>query len=137
MIERRYRHVFMSDHRHSGVARCHCCRCRSPTISAVQACWATTDRTFLFKPYVQLGNAPGLATPERAEIVWHTADLDADWWVAVRPTPAAKWIRAPKPQVRRVLMEKVEPHRIYHATVNGLIPGEVFAYRGRPGAMTR
>ena len=91
--------------------------------------WATSDRSFLFKPYLQLGNSPELATPERAEVVWHTADVDADWWVEVRTTPSADWVRAPKPEFRRIVLEKVEPHRTYHATISGLVPGEKFNYR--------
>jgi len=98
--------------------------------------WATSDRTFLFKPYLQLGDAPKLANPERVEVVWHTADIDADWWVEVRPTPDAVWVRTPKPKARRVLLESVEPHRIYHVPIGGLVPGGKFAYRVGIGLRT-
>src|SRR3954470_10964565 len=49
--------------------------------------WQAPARDFLFEPYLQLGDAPGLANPERAEVVWHTADHDFDWWVEVRTSP--------------------------------------------------
>jgi hypothetical protein len=98
--------------------------------------WATSDHTFLFKPYLQLGDNPGLADPERAEVVWHTADQDADWWVEVKSTPDGAWVRTPKPEARRVLLEKVDPHRIYHVPIGGLKPGGKFSYRVGRGEQT-
>ncbi len=98
--------------------------------------WATADRTFLFKPYLQLGDAPALSDPERAEVLWHAEDRDADWWVEVRPSPAAPWSRAAKPTSRRVRLPKVEPHRVYHAPIVGLAPGERFGYRVGLGRAT-
>ena len=91
--------------------------------------WQAPARDFLFEPYLQLGDAPGLADPERAEVVWHAPDRDLDWWVEVRTSPGAAWVRAPKPTHRRVRLVKVEPHRVYHATLAGLAPGGRFAYR--------
>jgi hypothetical protein len=91
--------------------------------------WQAAPRGFLFEPYLQLGDAPGLADPERVEVVWHAADVDDDWWVEARPAPGPAWVRAPKPTYRRVRLAKVEPHRVYHATIAGLAPGGRFAYR--------
>ncbi|HEY2636536.1 MAG TPA: metallophosphoesterase, partial [Solirubrobacteraceae bacterium] len=91
--------------------------------------WQAAARDFLFEPYLQLGDAPGLADPERAEVVWHAADVDDDWWVEARPAPGSAWVRAPKPSYRRVLLPKVESHRVYHAPIAGLAPGGRFAYR--------
>ena len=91
--------------------------------------WQAASRDFLFEPYLQLGDAPGLANPERAEVVWHAADRDLDWWVEVRTSPGAAWVRAPKPTYRRVLLPKVEAHRVYHAPIADLAPGGRFAYR--------
>ena len=91
--------------------------------------WQAAARDFLFEPYLQLGDAPATADPERAEVVWHAADRDLDWWVEVRTPPGAAWVRAPKPTYRRVLLPKVEAHRVYHAPIAGLAPGGRFAYR--------
>lgn len=91
--------------------------------------WQAAARDFLFEPYLQLGDAPGLAAPERAEVVWHAPDRDLDWWVEVRPAPGAAWVRAERPSHRRVLLPKVEPHRVYRATLAGLAPGGRFGYR--------
>jgi hypothetical protein len=91
--------------------------------------WASSDYTFLFKPYIQIGDAPALSSPERAEVLWHAADREADWWVEVRPSPAGAWVRTPKPGFRRVLLTNVEPHRVYHVPISGLTPGERFGYR--------
>ncbi len=91
--------------------------------------WQAPARDFLFEPYLQLGDAPGLANPERAEVVWHAPDRDLDWWAEVRTAPGEAWVRAPEPTYRRVELPKVEPHRVYHATLAGLVPGGRFAYR--------
>lgn len=91
--------------------------------------WATDDGTFLFKPYLQLGDAPRLSSPERAEVLWHAADRDQAWWVEVRPGPGAGWARTPTPGYRRVGLVGVEPHRAYHVPIDGLAPGERFGYR--------
>ncbi len=98
--------------------------------------WATSDHTFLFKPYLQLGDAPGLADPERAEVVWHAADREANWWVEVRPTPDGVWVRTPTPDYRAVRVAKVEPHRVYHVPIGGLVPGGRFSYRVGIGPKT-
>jgi 3',5'-cyclic AMP phosphodiesterase CpdA len=91
--------------------------------------WQAASRGFLAEPYLQLGDAPGLADPERVEVVWHAADSDDDWWVDARTSPGSTWVRAPEPSYRRVRLAKVEPHRVYHATIAGLVPGGQFAYR--------
>lgn len=91
--------------------------------------WQAPARDFLFEPYLQLGDSPGLADPERAEVVWHAPDRDLDWWVEARPAPGAAWVRAARPTHRRVLLAKVEPHRVYRAALAGLAPGGRFAYR--------
>jgi hypothetical protein len=100
--------------------------------------WATDDHTFLFKPYLQLGDAPGPSDVERAEVVWHADDREIDWWVEVRSTPDGGWVRVPeKLAYRRVLLRKVDPHRVYHVPIAGLKPGERFGYRVGIGPDTR
>ncbi len=92
--------------------------------------WATDDGTFLFKPYIQIGDAPHLTNPERAEVLWHTADRDQDWWVEVRPGPGMDWVRLPTlPAPRHVRLPDVDPHRIYRVPISELVPGERFGYR--------
>src|ERR1700749_2353252 len=77
------------------------------TYLGVSLRWQAPARDFLFEPYLQLGDNPGLADPERAEVVWHAPDRDLDWWVEVRTSPGAAWVRAPKPAYRAVRLVKV------------------------------
>jgi hypothetical protein len=97
--------------------------------------WQDPARDFLFKPYVQLGDAPGPAAPEQVEVVWHAPDRDLDWWVETRSISVADWTRTPKPSYRRVVLPGVEPHRVYRATIGGLKPGGRFAYRVGQGPL--
>jgi predicted phosphodiesterase len=91
--------------------------------------WATNDHTFLFKPYIQLGDNPNQTVPERLEIVWQTSDIDSEWWVESQTTPGGAWVRAATPSHRRVAFPTVDPHRVYRAALTDLRPGERFRYR--------
>ena len=99
--------------------------------------WDSADGTFLFKPYLQVGDNPRATDPERAEVVWHAADRDADWWVDLRIRPEGPWSRVPgRPEGRSVNLPKVDPHRIYRVPIGGLVPGGRFAYRVGIGGTT-
>ena len=81
---------------------------------------------FLVKPYLQLGHTQA---PGKLVLMWHAADADADWTVEYRPGPGTRG-RPPRPLgASRVAVAGIEPHRVYHAPLTGLEPGEMFAYR--------
>src|SRR6185437_10946774 len=79
----------------------------------------TPDGPFLVKPYLQLGHAPAVG---KLVLMWHAADVDADWSVAYRPGPGTRWEAAKAPAARRVAVGAIEPHRVYHAALTGLEP---------------
>jgi 3',5'-cyclic AMP phosphodiesterase CpdA len=105
--------------------------------------------TFLEKPYLQLGNAPKLATSESLMLLWHTENTPADWSVEVKTAKDAKWramakpgstvVSAPAgtPAVAGKNGEKkdapasapIAPHLVYRAQLTGLLPGGEFQYR--------
>jgi 3',5'-cyclic AMP phosphodiesterase CpdA len=88
---------------------------------------------FVVKPYLQLGPAPA---PGTLDVLWHAADADAEWSVAVQSTAEGPWRKAEPATARRVAAAGVEPHRAYRATLTGLEPGASFHYvvsrQGRP-----
>lgn len=82
---------------------------------------------FLVKPYLQLGDAPKVAARERLDLLWHAADEDAAWSVAVRGTKG--WLVQAKPAFRRLEVPSLAPHRIYRTTLRNLRPGATMPYR--------
>lgn len=106
--------------------------------------------TFLEKPYLQLGDAPMLASVESLVLLWHTDNEPADWRVEVRTSkdkawravgnpssqlvsaPAgAAWITVNKAGVKREnpAPEAIALHLVYRARLTSLVPGEEFHYR--------
>jgi acid phosphatase type 7 len=81
---------------------------------------------FLVKPYLQLGHAQ---TARQIVLVWHTSDSGAAWAVDYRPGPGRRWQTGPAPSFTRVAVAGIEPHRVYHAALTGLEPGQTFTYR--------
>jgi hypothetical protein len=69
-------------------------------------------RAFLIEPYIQLGDNPQLSDPEKLSLVWHTADVDANWTVRVRLRNTDEWKDSPA-RGRRVIAQTIEPHRVY------------------------
>jgi acid phosphatase type 7 len=73
---------------------------------------------FLATPYLQLGeepNAKGLT------LLWHADDVDADWSVETRGDSDERWRTAGEPSYRRVILDGVERHRVYRATLPHLV----------------
>jgi hypothetical protein len=81
---------------------------------------------FVTKPYLQLGHQPA---PGTVVLVWHAADIDANWAVEYQPGTATRWQPANSPSPRRIAIAGVEPHRLYQVALTGLQPGEKFGYR--------
>ena len=85
---------------------------------------------FLATPYLQLGDHPG---PDDLTLLWHADDVDADWSVEVRSPLDSAWKPAEPPSHRPILLDGVEPHRVYRSLLAGLVPGERFRYRVKLG----
>lgn len=96
---------------------------------AVYAAIQPPDDTFLVKPYLQLGDAPKLASQESLEVIWHAADKDARFSVEFRPALAKEWKKAQIRLARRVAVDGIAPHRVYAARLAPLAPGKEYAYR--------
>ncbi len=84
---------------------------------------------FIEKPYLQLGDAPKLSSPESLVLLWHTADQDAEWSVEVQAKDDKRWAPAAPPSMRRVDAPGIPVHRIYSAELIRLSPGDEFSYR--------
>jgi hypothetical protein len=89
-----------------------------------------TETPFLVKPYLQLGHMPA---PGKLVLVWHAADVDADWAVEYQAGTGTRWQAASSPIARRIAVAGTLPHRVYHVALTGLQPGEMFGYRIRSG----
>ncbi|MHB1559117.1 MAG: metallophosphoesterase [Isosphaeraceae bacterium] len=98
----------------------------SPRAATNKAAAHAPDGPFLARPYLQLGSAPAVG---KLELMWHAADTDAEWSVAYRAGPGARWQGAETPLARRVAVVGIEPHRVYRVPLTGLEPGVMFAYR--------
>jgi acid phosphatase type 7 len=81
---------------------------------------------FLVKPYLQLGHTAAIG---KLVLMWHAADVEADWSVAYRPGPGTRWQSADTLNARRVAVAGIEPHRVYCADLVGLESGLRFTYR--------
>ena len=88
---------------------------------------------FLATPYLQLG---AVAPPDALTVVWHADDVDADWRVEVQAPVGSAWRAGGKPESRSVVLENVEPQRVYWSVLSRLVPGSAFRYRvKRQGAV--
>jgi acid phosphatase type 7 len=86
----------------------------------------SSDRTFIAKPYLQIGNHPA---PGSLQLLWHAADAESDWSVEHQTNAASEWRKADTPSSRRVAVADIEPHRVYRAALTNLEPGGTFHYR--------
>lgn len=93
------------------------------------ACFALAapDPGFIVEPYLQLGNHASLSKKESLALLWHTPDQDADYAVSVKVKE--KWLKPAKAEFRRIAVRTIEAHRVWHATLDGLTPGQTFEYR--------
>ena len=99
---------------------------RAQVVAAPAAETKTRQGLFLAKPYLQLGQA---SRPGTLAVLWLADDVDAEWSVAYRPSSAAPWRQAAKPDSRRIAVTGAAAHRVYQATLNDLEAGAVVSYR--------
>jgi len=87
---------------------------------------ACAQDVFFTKPYLQIGNQPA---PGSMVLVWHTVDLQKSWSVEYRNNDKDNWHTTAAPSFTTVAVTGITPHRVYHANISGLEPGNVFNYR--------
>ncbi len=85
-----------------------------------------TGNVFIAKPYLQIGREP---SAESLELLWHVADINADWSVEYRNGSSGTWKKASTPAYNRVVVSGIDAHRVYHSKLTGLTPGSTFNYR--------
>jgi 3',5'-cyclic AMP phosphodiesterase CpdA len=99
--------------------------------------FAQNPPLFIEKPYLQLGDAPQLTTPETMMLLWHTAEPGA-WSVEVRTSRSKTWQAMAAPAFQTVAAiaavtappaQAIPQHYVYRARLTGLTPGEEFQYR--------
>jgi 3',5'-cyclic AMP phosphodiesterase CpdA len=90
-----------------------------------------SNPAFVVAPYVQLGDAPTPAAPERLDVLWQGQDVDEPWMVEFQPSPTGVWADAGRPAPRRFSSPETGASRLYRVTISGLAPGELFRYRLR------
>ena len=83
---------------------------------------------FVVKPYLQLGDRPGLMTDEALDVLWHARDTDSAWALEYRPKTRMRWRKAVV-EHRRIAAEGIEPHRVYSAAIKAQEPGGPIIYR--------
>ena len=99
---------------------------RTLALLALVSCLQAQE-AFLVKPYLQLGDAPKVAAPERLDLLWHAEDREATWAVEVKA--GARWVPQGPPAFRRLAAPPLPPHRIYRVTLRRLVPGARVPYR--------
>jgi len=90
---------------------------------------ATPAGAFVVKPYLQLGEPADSRKVDGLDVVWHAADVDADWKLEYRPADDPSWRPADEPKGRRIAVVGETPHRVYRARLRDLSPGGGCAYR--------
>jgi acid phosphatase type 7 len=81
---------------------------------------------FIVRPYLQLGANP---TTTSLDLMWHTADTDADWSVEVKASDKGSWQKMQAPTMKKVTVVGIAPRRIYATTLTNLVSGTLFNYR--------
>src|SRR5947207_1116135 len=88
------------------------------------------ETPFLEKPYLQLGNAPGLGNPESLVLLWHVpvlpGDSKAEWKVDVKTSVDGAWRPVDAPQPNRIAIPGNDVHLVFRVRLTGLVPGGSF-----------
>ncbi|MDR3620433.1 MAG: metallophosphoesterase [Paludisphaera borealis] len=84
---------------------------------------------FVVKPYIQLGDPADPRKVDGLDVVWHAADVDADWKVEYRAADDQPWRSTNAPRSQRIAVVGQPPHRVYRAGLRDLAPGGVCSYR--------
>ncbi len=94
------------------------------TISFAPTFAQTDGAVFVTTPYLQIGSSPSAQT---LQLLWHTADANATWIVEHQVNN--QWVRSENPVATNIRLSNIDPHVVYRATLQNLVPGSDFAYR--------
>ncbi len=97
-------------------------------LQSIQAQDKKSENLFIAKPYLQIGRQP---SAESLQLLWHVADVNADWSVEERNASSGAWKKTSVPIYNRVAVAGIDPHRVYQAKLTGLLPGGTFSYQVR------
>jgi predicted phosphodiesterase len=84
------------------------------------------DDNFIVRPYLQIGQNPNSQT---IEILWHTAQVDAQWSLEYKTIVNETWTKAKPPMVSEIKAKGINPRYIFTVTLNNLQPGQEFLYK--------
>lgn len=88
---------------------------------------------FLVEPYLQWGDSPDAHHGHSLELLWQSDDVDIPWEVQCSLGPDKPWLATDAPEMRRIAVPSIPPHRLYQAHLRKLRPGGRFSYRVRKG----
>ena len=81
------------------------------------------ENTFLVSPYLQIGKNPSATS---LQLLWHSADVEKDWLVEYQV--GSSWKKA-ELKFKRIAVAGIDAHRVYNATLLGLVPGSTVPYK--------
>ena len=81
---------------------------------------------FVTKPYLQIGHNP---SAQSLQLLWHAAEAEANWVVEYTNGSNNNFLKSEMISFTKVAVSNTPSHRIYHASLKGLIPGKRFSYR--------
>jgi hypothetical protein len=81
---------------------------------------------FVTKPYLQIGHNP---SSQSLQLLWHAAEAEANWVVEYTNGSNNNFVRSEKISFTKVAVANIAAHRVYHASLQGLIAGKRFSYR--------
>ncbi len=81
---------------------------------------------FVTKPYVQIGHNP---SAQSLQLLWHAAEAEANWSVEFTNGSNNTFVKSETINFTKVAVSNIPAHRVYHASLKGLIPGKRFSYR--------
>ncbi|HKD10415.1 MAG TPA: metallophosphoesterase [Bryobacteraceae bacterium] len=73
-----------------------------------------------------MGNS---SDPGSLALVWHTPDCDGEWTVETRNERDETWCAGQLPRGIPIRAPGIAPHCVFHSTMSGLDPGDLFCYR--------
>ncbi len=85
---------------------------------------------FMVTPYLQIGSTPSSTS---LELMWHTADSNADWSVETKLSDKDVWTKMSTPTMKTVAAKGITTRRVYATTLTPLAAGKDFNYRVSKG----
>ncbi|MDP4265615.1 MAG: metallophosphoesterase [Bacteroidota bacterium] len=80
---------------------------------------------FVVKPYLQIGQSPSASS---LDLLWQTADENADWVVEVKNPGNKNWAPATKPGFTFISAKGISRRKAYTVHLTELAPGSIFNY---------